>query len=71
MAAEEDARQQRFEADLRGSLTNDSLTDDQRKQLEEERHVAEKAAELRNQDAQLAYALDVLKGLSVLEKDGE
>ena len=71
VAAEEDARQQRFEADLRGSLTNDSLTDDQRKQLEDERKIAQKAAELRNQDAQLAYALDVLKGLSVLEKDSE
>lgn len=71
VAAEEDARQQRFEADLRGSLTNDSLTDDQRKQLEDERTLAQKAAELRNQDAQLAYALDVLKGLSVLEKGSE
>ncbi|GGA18115.1 S41 family peptidase [Neptunicoccus cionae] len=71
VAAEEDARQQRFEADLRGSLTNDSLTDDQKKQLEDERLAAEKAAELRNNDSQLAYALDVLKGLSVLENDGE
>lgn len=71
VAAEEDARQQRFEADLRGSLTNDSLTDDQKKQLEDERLAAEKAAELRNKDSQLAYALDVLKGLSVLENDDE
>ena len=66
VAAEEDARQQRFESDLRGSLSNDSLTDDQRNLLEEEREEAKKAAELRNDDAQLAYALDVLKGLAVL-----
>ncbi|WGI21960.1 S41 family peptidase [Amylibacter sp. IMCC11727] len=66
VAAEEDQRQQRFEADLRGSLSNDSLSEDQRKLLEEEREEAKKAAELRNNDAQLAYALDVLKGLAVL-----
>lgn len=66
VAAEEDQRQQRFEADLRGSLSNDSLTEDQRNLLEEERKEAEEAAELRNDDAQLAYALDVLKGLAVL-----
>ena len=71
VAAEEDARQQRFEADLRGALNKDSLTEDQQNQLEEERLAAEKAAELRNEDAQLAYALDVLKGLSVLENDAE
>ena len=66
VAAEEDQRQQRFEADLRGSLSNDSLSEDQRKLLEEERDAAKKAADLRNNDAQLAYALDVLKGLAVL-----
>jgi carboxyl-terminal processing protease len=66
VTAEEDQRQQRFEADLRGSLSNDSLTEDQRNLLEEERDEAKRAAELRNDDAQLAYALDVLKGLSVL-----
>jgi carboxyl-terminal processing protease len=66
IAAEEDQRKQRFEADLRGSLSNDSLTEDQRNLLEEERKAAKKAAELRKNDAQLAYALDVLKGLAVL-----
>ena len=59
-------RKQRFEADLRGSLSNDSLTEDQQNLLEEERNMEKKAAELRNNDAQLAYALDVLKGLAVL-----
>jgi carboxyl-terminal processing protease len=60
------ARNRRSEADLRGSLNNDSISEDDRKVLEEERAKAEKAAELRDQDYQLAYALDVLKGLSAL-----
>jgi carboxyl-terminal processing protease len=59
---------QRFEADLRGSLTNDSLTEDQKKQLEEERKVLEASAKLRDQDYQLSYALDILKGLTVLSE---
>lgn len=57
---------QRFESDLRGSLSNDSLTDDQKMQLEEEQKSQEAAAKLRDQDYQLSYALDVLKGLTVL-----
>ncbi|OAN77213.1 peptidase S41 [Sulfitobacter sp. EhC04] len=56
----------RSEADLRGSLNNDSLTEDQIQQIEEDRAKAEKAAELREEDYQLAYAIDILKGLSAL-----
>ncbi|MEL6610054.1 MAG: S41 family peptidase [Pseudomonadota bacterium] len=56
----------RSEADLRGSLDNDSLTEDQRRQIEEERAIAEATAELREEDYQLAYAIDILKGLSAL-----
>ena len=63
---EEDARGGRTEADLRGSLSNDSLTEDQRRQIEEEREIAEEVAELRRDDYQLAYAIDILKGLSAL-----
>lgn len=59
-------RPRRSEADLRGSLNNDSLTDDQVKQILEDREKAEKAAELREDDYQLAYAIDILKGLSAL-----
>ncbi len=59
-------RSQRFESDLRGSLSNDSLTEDERRQIEEERAKAEAAAELRKSDYQLAYAIDILKGLSAL-----
>ncbi|MEM0938056.1 MAG: S41 family peptidase [Pseudomonadota bacterium] len=63
---EANARPSRSEADLRGSLDNDSLTEDERRQIEEERAIAEEAAELREEDYQLAYAIDILKGLSAL-----
>ncbi|ETA53909.1 S41 family peptidase [Ponticoccus alexandrii] len=56
----------RSEADLRGSLDNDSLTEDEIKQIEADREKAEQAAALREEDYQLAYAIDILKGLSAL-----
>ncbi|SDE62604.1 S41 family peptidase [Limimaricola pyoseonensis] len=68
--AEEDeessALPMRSEADLRGSLDNDSLSEDEIEQLEADRERAQKAAELREQDYQLAYAIDILKGLTAL-----
>ncbi len=63
---EESAAPSRSEADLRGSLNNDSLTEDQIRQIEEDRAKAELSAKLREDDYQLAYALDILKGLSAL-----
>ena len=57
---------QRSEADLRGSLNNDSLSEDEIRQIEEDRRKAEESAELREEDYQLAYAIDILKGLSAL-----
>jgi len=57
----------RSEADLRDSLSNDSYTEEERRQIEEERAAAEEAVKLREEDAQLAYAIDLLKGLSALE----
>ncbi len=62
----DEPRRTRTEADLRGSLDNDSLSDDERSRIEEERTAAEQAAELRENDYQLAYAIDILKGLSVI-----
>ncbi|MBM2290482.1 S41 family peptidase [Sulfitobacter pseudonitzschiae] len=56
----------RSEADLRGAISNDSLTEDEIKQIKEDRAKAEAAAELREEDYQLAYAIDILKGLSAL-----
>jgi carboxyl-terminal processing protease len=65
-AEEEAPRQFRSEADLRGSLDNDSLTDDEIDQIEADRARAETAAQLREDDYQLAYAIDILKGLNAL-----
>ena len=68
-AEEEDesaaARRNRSEADLRGSLANDSLTEDEQRQAEEEQARAEATAKLREEDYQLAYAIDILHGLAV------
>ena len=63
---EEDSPRFRSEADLRGSLGNDSLSEDEIRQIEEDRERAEAAAELREEDYQLAYAIDILKGLNAL-----
>lgn len=59
----------RSEADLRGSLDNDSLTEDEIRHIEETRERAEESAKLREEDYQLAYAIDILKGLSTLNGD--
>jgi carboxyl-terminal processing protease len=56
----------RSEADLRGSLENDSLTEDERNTLEEDRRRKEETARLRAEDYQMSYALDILRGLSFL-----
>jgi carboxyl-terminal processing protease len=56
----------RSEADLRGALANDSLSDDELRVIEEDQARAEAAAALRLDDYQLAYAIDILTGLSAL-----
>jgi carboxyl-terminal processing protease len=56
----------RSEADLRGRLDNDSMSEDEQRLLEEERRAAEETARLREEDYQLAYALDILRGLGAL-----
>lgn len=55
------------EADLRGALNNDSITDEERKQIEEEAKEVEATAKLREEDYQLAYAVDILKGLAAVD----
>ncbi len=61
---EPDPRFQRSEADLRGSLRS-VMTEEEREQWQAERDRHEAAARLRSEDLQLAYALDLLTGLSV------
>ena len=70
-AEEEETRTFRSEADLRGSLDNDSLTEDEIRQIQEDRERAQAAADLREEDYQLAYAIDILKGLNALGTSGE
>ncbi len=60
--------QTRSEADLRGILSNDSMTDEEKAQLEADRARTEEAAKLRDDDYQLAYAVDILRGLAAVEK---
>jgi carboxyl-terminal processing protease len=56
------------EADLNGILSNDSMSDDEKKQLEIDRARTEEASKLRGDDFQLAYAIDILRGLQAVEK---
>ena len=59
----------RSEADLRGVLSNDSMTDEEKALLEAERARTEEAAKLRDDDYQLAYAVDILRGLAAVAQN--
>ncbi len=61
------ARGPRSEAELRGSLEAD-LSEEEQRMLEEERARHEAIAELRREDFQLAYALDLLTGLALYDR---
>jgi carboxyl-terminal processing protease len=63
------AVQPRSEASLRGAITNDSMTDEEKRLYEEELARAEESAKLRDEDYQLAYAVDILKGLTAIAPD--
>ncbi|WP_373355117.1 S41 family peptidase [Pseudoroseicyclus sp. CXY001] len=64
---EDETPARRFgEANLRGALQNDSISDEDRTLLEQDRARAEAAAALREEDYQLAYAIDLLRGLRAL-----
>jgi carboxyl-terminal processing protease len=63
--------QYRSEADLRGALDNDSLTEEEQRQLEEDRARAEATAALRDEDYQMAYAIDILRGLNAFAPTAE
>ncbi len=65
---EESERSQRVtEADLRGALSNDSLTDEEREQLEEEQAEQKKISKRRQEDYQMAYALDIILSLDIFK----
>ena len=67
--APKSAVRSRSEADLRGSLNNDSMTEDEKKMLEEEAARAEASAKLRLDDYQLAYAIDILRGAAAVANE--
>jgi carboxyl-terminal processing protease len=67
----QDNRPVRSEADLRGRLSNDSLSEEEREQIEEERQRADEVARLREEDYQMAYAVDILRGLSVMGRGAQ
>jgi carboxyl-terminal processing protease len=67
--AEGEERPNRSEADLRGRLENDAISEDERRLLEEEKALAEASARLREDDYQLAYAIDLLRGLSAIDRE--
>ncbi len=60
------ALRERSEADLRGAITNDSMTDEEKRLYQEEQQRAEESATLRDEDYQLAYAVDIIKGLTAI-----
>ncbi|MES2541234.1 MAG: S41 family peptidase [Pseudomonadota bacterium] len=60
------AKRERSEADLRGAITNDSMTDEEKRLYQEEQQRAEESAKLRDEDYQLAYAVDIIKGLTAI-----
>ena len=61
------SRFDRSEADLRGALNNDAISEDEKKQMEAEAAEVAATAKLREEDYQLAYAVDILKGLAAVD----
>jgi carboxyl-terminal processing protease len=55
----------RSESSLRGAI-GQQISDEERRVMEEEERVAEEVARVRREDYQLAYALDILRGLSAI-----
>jgi carboxyl-terminal processing protease len=66
----DDTASRRNEASLRGAIQNSTLSEDELRQLEAEQAIAEATARLRNEDYQLAYAIDILTGLNALGPRG-
>ncbi|MCC5986106.1 MAG: S41 family peptidase [Pararhodobacter sp.] len=60
------ARPPRTESSLRGALGAETISDDERRMMEEEERAAQEVARLRREDYQLAYALDILRGLATM-----
>ena len=61
----ESKRRSWSEADLEGALSNDRLSDYEKEMLKKEDETFKKTTRRRNEDNQLAHALDLIEGLSV------
>ena len=57
------------ESDLKGALENDSLSDEEKKRLEFDIQKQEESIIRRLEDYQIAYALDILKSLSIFQEN--
>jgi carboxyl-terminal processing protease len=68
-ASEDDknSKKTRSEASLRGSLTKE-LSETDKKRLDEEEEKLNEKAKLQREDYQLSYAIDLLRGFSVLQQ---
>ena len=53
------------EADLKGALSNDRLSDEEKELLEKEKKIQLKKIQRRKTDNQLSFALDVISGLNI------
>ena len=53
------------EADLKGALSNDRLSDEEKKLLVKEKEIQLKKTQRRKTDYQLSFALDVISGLNI------
>ena len=61
----EKERKRLTESDLRGALSNDSLSEQEKEQLELERKNQEKSAAIKKDDYQMSYALDIITSLNI------
>ena len=53
------------EADLKGALSNDRLSDEEKELLAKEKEIQLKKSQRRKTDSQLSFALDVISGLNI------
>ena len=64
---DENSKKTRSEASLRGSLTKE-LSETDKKRLDEEEEKLNEKVKLQREDYQLSYAIDLLRGFSVLQQ---
>jgi carboxyl-terminal processing protease len=64
---DENSKKTRSEASLRGSLTKE-LSETDKKRLDEQEEKLNEKAKLQREDYQLSYAIDLLRGFSVLQQ---